>query len=321
MLLRNNSFIAVLEDMIHQDILAFTSQTWQIRGGLKAIERVVPENLRRLITQQMDQLSQADQAWLEAASVEGRIFTVAAVAARIGMSGDELEPQVIRFARAGRFVQVFGTDYWPDGTMTASYRFLHAMYREVIYQRMSEGQRMQWHEQIGQCKEEAYGAQAASIAGELSVHFDRAQNVTRAIRYRQHAVEQAIQRSAYVQAHEHLNRGLELLPQLADSAMRQQYEYILQAAQGRLLMATKGYTAPESVARLLASEGVGSTCWRHAGTSPHFMGNCHILSRPRRLSLSERTRGIHSLHGPAPTRYRRDLGHVSHSWCLLILSG
>ncbi len=262
--------IAVLDDMIHQEILTFTSQTCHIRGGLTALKRVVPENLRRLIAQQMDQLPLADQDWLEAASVAGRLFTVAALTACIGASATELEAQVIRFARAGRFVRNAGIEHWPDGTITASYQFLHAMYREVIYQRMSEGQRARWHGHIGRCKEAAYGEQAATIAGELSVHFDRAQDVTRAMRYRQHAVEQAIQRSAYAQAHEHLNRGLALLPQLTDASMQMEREYILQATQGRLLMATKGYTAPEVLNAFSRAKALA----QHVGETPEHL---HIL--------------------------------------------
>ncbi len=262
--------IAVLEDLLYRDILAFTPEACQVNGGIDAVKRVVPESLRRLIVQQMDQLPPGDQHWLEAASVEGRVFTAATVAACCGVTVDELERQVTNFTRAGRFVEAFGADRWPDGTMTTCYRFLHAMYREVIYQRMSEGQRLRRHGQIGRWKASAYGNRAFTIAGELAVHFDRAQDVVRAIYYRQHAVEHAIQRSAYVQAHEHLNRGFVLLPQLPELTERMEKEFILQATQGRLLMATKGYTAPE----VLHAFSRAAELAPHVGETPEYT---HVL--------------------------------------------
>ena len=213
-----------------------------------------------LIAQHVDLLPSSDQRLLEVASVEGHAFSVSAVAAGASAEEELIEARLADFSREGRLVQPFGTETWPDGTVTACYRFIHALYHEVIYQRISAGQRLRLHEQIGLRKEAGYGVQAPKIAVELSIHFEYAQNWPRAVWYRQYAVNQAIQRSAYHEAHEHLRQGFSLLTRLSDPSEQAQREFILQAIiilqaiKGRLLMATESYTDPNVLSAFTRAE-------------------------------------------------------------------
>jgi predicted ATPase len=59
------------------------------------------------------------------------------------------------------------------------------------------------------------------------------------------AGQQAVQRSAYVEAITHLTSALELLTTLPDTAVRARQELTLHLSLGASLMATKGYTAAE----------------------------------------------------------------------------
>src|SRR5262249_36886775 len=63
--------------------------------------------------------------------------------------------------------------------------------------------------------------------------------------YHQQAGENALCKNAYQEAIDHLNKGLELLQQLPDSPEYAQQEIALLVALGPILMATKGYAAPE----------------------------------------------------------------------------
>ena len=98
-------------------------------------------------------------------------------------SVEEVEERCAALARHGQFVRVCGTDAWPDGTVATRYGFLHALYREVLYERVPVGRRVRWHQQIGHRLEAGYEPQARELAAELAEHFVRGHDTVRAVRY------------------------------------------------------------------------------------------------------------------------------------------
>jgi predicted ATPase len=143
------------------------------------------------------------------------------VAAGVAEAPETLEARCTALARQGRFIRASGTETWPDGTVTASYQFLHALYHEVVYARVSAGHRVRLHQQIGGRKEAGYGEQARQIAAELAVHFAQGGNAWRAVKYLHYAGENAVQRSAYQEAITHLTTGLEVLTTLPEDPRAQ----------------------------------------------------------------------------------------------------
>jgi predicted ATPase len=119
------------------------------------------------------------------------------------------------------------------------------LYHEVVYARVSAGQRMRLHQQIGICKEAGYGVQARQIAAELAVHFARGRDAWRAVHYLHYAGENALRRSAYQEAITHLTTGLTLLATLPETPERTQRELDMPLALGPVFVATKGMAAPE----------------------------------------------------------------------------
>ena len=77
------------------------------------------------------------------------------------------------------------------------------------------------------------------------MHFEQGRDVGRALRYLQHAADNALRRSAHTDAIAHLTRALALLAALPETSERLQQELALQAALGPALMAIKGFAAPE----------------------------------------------------------------------------
>ena len=138
-----------------------------------------------------------------------------------------------------------GEAAWPDGTVSGRYGFRHALYQEVLYQRLGSGRRMRCHRAIGTRLEAGYGVQAARIAAALAGHFERGHDAERAVRYRQQAAAQALERYAYPEAVSHLTQGLALLARLPEPPARAQQELDLQLALGSALIPTKGSAAPE----------------------------------------------------------------------------
>jgi predicted ATPase/DNA-binding winged helix-turn-helix (wHTH) protein len=237
--------VAMVDELARQGLLETAEDARGSPGALAPLSEVIPTSLRQHIEQHIEQLSEVDQALLEAASAAGSTFAVAAVAAAVTQAPETLEARYTALARHGRFLRASGTETWPDGTVTACYQFLHALYHEVVYARVSAGHRVRLHQQIGTRKEAGYGAQARQIAAELAVHFTRGRDAWRAVTYFYYAGENALGRSAYQEAITHLTMGLEILATLPETAARAQQELDLRMALGPAVMAIKGTASPE----------------------------------------------------------------------------
>jgi predicted ATPase/DNA-binding winged helix-turn-helix (wHTH) protein len=130
--------VTLVETLVRQGVLREGATGWELLGSLEAAVGV-PESLRQLITQQVEQLPVADQELLEAASVAGMECATAAVAAAVGRTVDEVEARCAALARRGQFLRVCGVDEWPDGTVATRYGFIHDLYRETVYDRLPAG--------------------------------------------------------------------------------------------------------------------------------------------------------------------------------------
>ncbi len=207
----------------------------------------VPESIRHLIEQQLAHLSPEDQILLEAASAAGREFVTEVVAACLTCDVETLETRYTAWARHGQFLLSCGTDQWPDGTVVTRFAFIHDLYHEHLYERITTSRRSRYHQHIGARLEIAYGAHAKEIAAELAEHFVRGHVPQRAIHYLRTAAETARVRSGHHEAITHLTQALTLLPALPEHPERLQLELELQLSRASSLTATKGYTAPEVV--------------------------------------------------------------------------
>jgi tetratricopeptide (TPR) repeat protein len=242
----NPLFLVTMGDtLVQQGMLRSEETGWSFVGDLATVSAYIPETLRQLLEQHVAQLPAEEQALLEAASVAGVEFAVAAVAAAVDWSVEDIEERCAAFARRGQFMRVCGTDTWPDGTVASRYGFLHALYREILYERVPVGRRVRWHQQIGRRLEAGYEPQARERAAELAEHFVHGRDLVRAIKYLYFAGEQAGQRSAHQEALQHLTQGLELLATLPETPARIQQELDLLLALGSTLVNAKGPAAPE----------------------------------------------------------------------------
>ena len=218
---------------------------WALPVGVEALHDSVPDSLRQMIDMQLDWLSAEEQRVLEAASVAGVEFSAAAVAAGLAQEAEYADDWCTSLVRRGQFLRTRGEQTWPDGIVAGSYRFVHALYQQVLYHRVSAAQRVRLHQRIGARLEAGHGAQAGDIAAELAMHFARGRDAQRAVQYLGQAGQRSMERSAYVEAIAHLTKGLEVLQTLPATPERTQQELTLYIALGAALIAIKGYAAPE----------------------------------------------------------------------------
>jgi tetratricopeptide (TPR) repeat protein len=212
---------------------------------LADLASIVPESLRQMLEQQLERLSSLEQRVLEVGSVAGATFSAAAVAAGLGQEAVEVEDRCAGLARRQQWLEACGEQVWPDGTVAGGYRFMHALYQEVAYNRLPAARRVQLHRRIGEREEAGYGPQVRERAAVLAMHFTRGRDFHRAVRYLQYAGENARQRSAFVEAIAYLTQGLELLEALPDTPERTRQELDFLTALARALQVTKGGGTPE----------------------------------------------------------------------------
>ena len=237
--------VALVDELLRQRVLQVGPAGWALARGFDAITVGVPPSIRHLLEHQVARLRPTDQELLAVASVAGVEFAVAAVAASIQHTGEDIEAQCDAMVRQHQLVQACGTVVWPDGTVTVRYRFRHALYQELLYEWVPVSRRVRWHQQIGMRLEMAFGPRADEVAAELAVHFEQGRDYDRAVQYLQRAAKTAVQRHAHREAIAYLRRALELLQAMAETPPRFRHELAVQLALGPAFMVTRGFAASE----------------------------------------------------------------------------
>lgn len=237
------------------------NENWNFRPAIEYLD--IPVSLRAFIEQQIDQVSENTQQILQAASIVGREFSAAAVAAGRQENLDAVETVCEELVRQSLFLQRRGTEEWPDGTIAARYRFLHVLHQNVLAERLTARQRITQHQRIGGRLEGAYGIRVREIAAELALRFEEGRDYNRALQHRWQAGRNATRRHAHQEAILHFTRALDLLTHLPDNQERKQQELGLRIILGGSLVTAKGHAAPEveavyAEARALCQE-VGET--------------------------------------------------------------
>lgn len=214
----NPLFIVNVVDYLEDaQIIVQVDGRWKLRVNLDEVELGVPENIRNMIEKHIDRLTPEEQRILEGASVAGMECSAVAISAGLAEDIVRIEEVCDGLARRHHFLFPAYLAELPDGTITPRYRFIHALYLNVLYNRIGLTRRSQIHGRIGERGEAAYGESVAEIAAELAVHFEQSRDLVRAVKYLQMAAENAAGRSAHREAVALARRGLELLQTLPDS--------------------------------------------------------------------------------------------------------
>ena len=237
--------VNVVDDLVERGVLVDRGGEWIVTAPLETVSLGVPVDIRQMIERQLERLPSAERHMLEAASVIGTKFSAAAAAAATLAPAADVEERLAALAQREQFVRADGTERWPDGTIATRFEFLHALYREVLYDHVSGGVRAAHHARVGARLETAHGSQAADIAAELAMHFEQSGDTVRAVTYLDQAGRNAVQRTAPREGAMLLGRALGLLATLPATPARAELELSLQVAHGSQLMTIKGWAAPE----------------------------------------------------------------------------
>jgi predicted ATPase len=236
--------VQVVDYLAQQHLLQDAAQTAADRAGGPAVAQGVPQGLQDLLEAHLGRLPDTEQQVLEGGSVAGAEFAVASVAAGVQMAPDTVEVVCERLARQGQFLEDRGLVEWPDGTVSGRYGFRHALYQEVVYQRLGAGHRARLHRRIGGREAAGYGARVGEHAAALAMHFTRGRDAQRAVPYLQQAAANALTRCAYQEAIAHLSRGLEVLQTLPDTPEHRRLALRVHLTLGPAMIVTQGPASP-----------------------------------------------------------------------------
>jgi predicted ATPase len=209
--------VAILDHMRDRGLIAVENGLLQVNAPLERIDLEVPESLRQMIEVQIAQLSEEEQRVLEVSSVAGALFTAPVYATGFITNAENSEDICEGLARCHQIVLYAGSQEFPDGSTSARYEFIHAMYREVLYGRQSPGRRKQMHLYVGEQLEKLYAQRSVEAAPELAQHFEQGGDWLRAIKYLQLAADKVGRRLEPRRAAEILEHAIELVEKLPEA--------------------------------------------------------------------------------------------------------
>jgi len=218
--------------------------SWDLVVDINNVEVGVPDNIRQMIERQVDNLGFDNQRTLEAASVAGVEFSTLALAA--GLEEDPLvvEERCGELAHQRQYIQDCGIQELPNGEVTTRYGFVHALYQNILYERLPASRRVQMHRLIAERGEEVYGERAVEISAELAMHFERGRDYKRAAHYLKQGANKALRRFAYQEAVGLARHGIEMIGKLPDSPETVNESLCLHLTLGVPLIAIEGYASP-----------------------------------------------------------------------------
>jgi len=219
--------VAALNDMTERGLISRESRNWQLGVAPQRIDLGVPKNLEQMIEVQIDKLSPAQQRVLEVASLEGfgRSRFAVARAAIMDLDPEAFEDICETLSRRYRIVRSADTQKLSNGTVSACYEFVHALYRQVCYRRMPRERRVKLHRRLAEWAEAQLAGSNTSgtwLAGQfetswLAGHFEQGGDWVRAIKYLQLSADAAGRRFEHRQAAEILEHALELVSKLPEA--------------------------------------------------------------------------------------------------------
>ena len=208
-------FVASLVDhLIAQRTIVAIDGLWQVESEEAISQFSMPRDLREMIMRQVDQLTTEERGLLEVAGTAGAEFSALLVAGAMDRNVLDVEQLCEELARTGRVVVSAGVTEWPNDAISGSYAFQHALYQEVLYQRLAPARRVDTHRRIGESLERGYGDRAPEVASVLALHFELGHDFAKAMRYLGLAAESSARRFSTREAVSYLSRALDLVSHL-----------------------------------------------------------------------------------------------------------
>jgi class 3 adenylate cyclase/predicted ATPase len=208
---------------------------YELTGPLSTF--AIPATLHDSLMARLDRLVTA-KAVAQYAAVIGRQFSY-----ELLQAVSQLDQAMLQY-ELGRLVEA-EIVYHRGVPPQATYTFKHALIQDAAYASLLKSTRQHYHQRIAQVLAVQFPETAEAQPEILAHHYTEAGLAEQAVPSWHRAGQNAIQRSAHVEAIAHLRQGLELLTMLPETPERTQREVDMYIALGASLIATKGQAASE----------------------------------------------------------------------------
>lgn len=126
----------------------------------------------------------------------------------------------------------------------ATFKFRHALIRDVAYQSLLKSQQQRFHQRIAESLTEKIPVLAENHPEVVAYHFEKAGIFHNAVAYWSRAADKIRQHLAYDETLNYIQRGLNLLKQIGNDEDRSNLELQLLTIQAPVLLMTEGFSSP-----------------------------------------------------------------------------
>ncbi|WP_455286538.1 AAA family ATPase [Cupriavidus necator] len=226
----------VVQTLVEERVLLGQSGNYWIEKA--PLDLHIPTTVQGVLAARIDRLPVAQKELLQTLAVIGKEFPLSLIRRVMAQPEEELRA-LLGNLQQGDFI--FECPAFPE----VEYSFKHALTQEVAGNSLLTGQRSMLHERTAQAIEALYPGRQKDYCSELAHHYSKSGNVPKAIEYLHLAAQQALERSAQLEAIRHLSTALELLKSTPDSPERAREELILLLTLGPAWMAARGQASAE----------------------------------------------------------------------------
>jgi predicted ATPase len=219
--------------LLESDLLQEEADHYVLAGSLSSM--AIPVTLQDSLMARLDRLPMVREV-AQLGAVLGREFAYEMLQALAAVEESTLQD---------RLGQLVGAEllYQRGRPPRAKYMFKHALIQDAAYASLLKRTRQQYHRQIAQMLEAEFPETVEAEPELVAHHYTEAGLNEQAVGYWYQAGQRTTQRSANVEAINHLTMGLEVLMTLPDTLERARQELDLQIILGPVLMAVKGFAS------------------------------------------------------------------------------
>ena len=149
-------------------------------GALDSLKGDLPESVRSTIQRRIGHLNQEEMALLAAASIQGQEFDSRIVADALRDDAAAVEDRLHRLDHVHAFVRLLHEKQLPDQSLSLTYAFAHALYREAIDEVLAVSRRAALSRASADALLKRHASSLPPVASRLAILFEAGGDYERA---------------------------------------------------------------------------------------------------------------------------------------------
>ena len=123
---------ALLHQLREQRLIVQTDGDWTLSSSITAIDNMLPHSINSLLVRKVAKVTDTERKLLTAAALIGRSFDDVVLADALKMAIEDVEEHLETLDQVHAFINFERQRTLPNGTATATYQFIHGLYRDYL---------------------------------------------------------------------------------------------------------------------------------------------------------------------------------------------